>query len=76
MHPVLYQMSLDPFLLLKIAVNCPLQNLQTAVDGFIIFQNLSDLTVCQVQSAVQNQNALLHLRQSRESLGHKLVVDM
>ena len=37
---------------------------------------IADLTVCQVQGAVQNQNALLHLRQSRESLGHKLVVDM
>ena len=37
---------------------------------------IADLTVCQVQSAVQNQNALLCLRQCGESLGHKLVVDM
>ena len=37
---------------------------------------VADLTVCQVQGAVQNQNALLHLWQSGESLGHKLVVDM
>lgn len=37
---------------------------------------IANLTVCQVQGAVQNQNALLHLRQSGERLGHKLIVDM
>ena len=37
---------------------------------------IADLTVCQVQSAVQNQNTLLCLRQCGESLGHKLVVNM
>ena len=34
------------------------------------------LTVCQVQGVVQNQNALLRLRQSGESLGYKRIVDM
>ena len=37
---------------------------------------IANLTVCQVQGAVQNQNALLHLRQSGKSLGYKLIVDM
>ena len=35
----------------------------------------TDLTVCQIQGAVQNQNALLCLRQSGEGLGHKLVIN-
>ena len=33
-----------------IAVHGTLQNLKATVNGFIIFQNLSDLTVCQGQS--------------------------
>ena len=36
----------------------------------------SSITGCQVKGAMQNQNALLCLRQCGESLGHKLVVDM
>ena len=36
----------------------------------------ADFSVGHIQNTVQDQNALLLLRQTGESLGHKLVVDM